>query len=66
MNRQSGNKRFWICSEYKKDGCRGRCVTVGDQMSRDASLHNHSPREDKIREKLELARLWRCLKIDQA
>ncbi|PSN45815.1 hypothetical protein C0J52_05500 [Blattella germanica] len=65
MNRQSGNKRFWICSEYKKDGCRARCVTVGNQMTRDASSHNHSPREDKIRVKLELARLWSSLKLVQ-
>jgi len=61
MNRQVGNKIFWICSEYKKDGCRGRCVTLGDQLSRDASVHDHSPREDKIREKLEMAQFWKNL-----
>ncbi|XP_069686648.1 modifier of mdg4-like isoform X5 [Periplaneta americana] len=61
MNRQVGDRRFWICSEYKKDGCRGRCVTLGGELSKDASRHNHSPREDKIREKLEMAQFWKSL-----
>nr|CAD7193851.1 unnamed protein product [Timema douglasi] len=44
LNRQSGPKSFWKCSLYLKSGCRGRLVTLENQVTK-SSPHNHLPRE---------------------
>lgn len=54
-DRQSGRRVFWRCSEYQRIGCRGRIVTVDDQLLVKCSTHNHESQDEKIREKKAMA-----------
>lgn len=52
-NRQTENKIFWKCAEYNKTGCRGRCISIGSQITVTHAFHNHGVRADTIRDDAE-------------
>ncbi|XP_063227983.1 modifier of mdg4-like isoform X5 [Bacillus rossius redtenbacheri] len=43
INSSSRDRRFWICSNYTKLGCRARAVTSGREAFLTGSAHNHGP-----------------------
>lgn len=51
-NKVLGDNIFWVCSDYYKLKCRGRCVTdINGVLKKLRDDHNHPPQHDKIKEK---------------
>ncbi|XP_067008555.1 broad-complex core protein isoforms 1/2/3/4/5 isoform X5 [Anabrus simplex] len=40
-DRRKGSRIFWRCSQYHKIGCRGRCITLDNQLLVTQPSHNH-------------------------
>lgn len=50
-DKENGDKIIWKCVDYKKNKCRGRIHTRGQQIVLNNDDHNHVPAPDAIEAK---------------
>jgi len=52
FERDGSNKKIWHCTESYSNKCKGRCHTIGSEVTWHSKNHNHLSNPGNIQEKL--------------